>query len=162
MDQLENLKGKMVPIVGHCLEKHGGGESYFDELDGLIKKDPDLILSYLFYAVKKERIQYVIVSGEIGLILSKLISKKIIPCDINLICINGGLRKGKKPEGTNLPLCGSFKAIFFDDSYYSGVTAKVVEDYIRNYGGNIVMKYVFYDGCIDRRDDVVSLYRYYK
>lgn len=52
-----------------------------------------------------------VVSGEIGLILSKLISKKIIPMDVNLICLNGGLRKGEEPVGT-IPRYQSFKAIF--------------------------------------------------
>lgn len=152
----------MIPIVNQCLEKHGGGESYFDELDGLIKKDVELIITYLKYAVGKERVRHVVVSGEIGLILSKLISKKIIPMDINLIWVNGGLRKGEKAYGLNIPLCKSFKAIFFDDSYYSGKTARAVGDYIQTYGGSIIKSYVFYDGCIDEHDNVVGLYRYYK
>lgn len=162
MNQLDYLKHKMIPIVNQCLEKHGGGESYFDELDSLIKRDIELMITYLKYAIEKENIQYVLVSGEIGLILSKLINKKIIPIDINLICVNGGLRKGKESVGTNLPLCESFKAIFFDDSYYSGKTARAVEKYIQKYGGSIAKNYVFYDGCHDKHEDVVSLYRYYK
>ena len=94
MEQLNYLKQKMIPIVNQCLKIHGGGESYFDELDGLIKNDIELMVTYLKYAVEKEKIENVVVSGEIGLILSKLISKKIIPMDVNLICLNGGLRKG--------------------------------------------------------------------
>lgn len=95
MDQLNYLKQKMIPIVSQCLEKHGGGESYFDELDSLIKNDIELMITYLKYAVEKENVIHVVVSGEIGLILSKLINKKIIPIDINIICLNGGLRKGR-------------------------------------------------------------------
>lgn len=95
MEQLNYLKQKMIPIVNQCLKIHGGGESYFDELDGLIKNDIELMVTYLKYAVEKEKIENVVVSGEIGLILSKLISKKIIPMDVNLICLNGGLRKGR-------------------------------------------------------------------
>ena len=152
----------MIPIVRQCLEKHGGGESYFDELDGLVKNDIELMITYLKYAIEKENVCYVVVSGEIGLILSKLISKKIIPMDVNLICMNGGLRKGKEPVGTNIPLCDSFKAIFFDDSYYSGKTAMAVRNYIQKYGGTIMRNYVFYDGCVEKHDDVMSLYRYYK
>lgn len=162
MKQLNYLKQKMIPIVRQCLEKHGGGESYFDELDGLVKNDIELMITYLKYAIEKENVCYVVVSGEIGLILSKLVNKKIIPMDVNLICMNGGLRKGKEPVGTNIPLCESFKAIFFDDSYYSGKTARAVSGYIQKYGGSIVKNYVFYDGCPDRHEDVVSLYRYYK
>lgn len=152
----------MIPIVRQCLEKHGGGESYFDELDGLVKNDIELMITYLKYAIEKENVCYVVVSGEIGLILSKLISKKIIPMDVNLICMNGGLRKGKEPVGTNIPLCDSFKAIFFDDSYYSEKTAMAVRNYIQKYGGTIMRNYVFYDGCVEKHDDVMSLYRYYK
>ena len=161
MEQLNYLKQKMIPIVNQCLKIHGGGESYFDELDGLIKNDIELMVTYLKYAVEKEKIENVVVSGEIGLILSKLISKKIIPMDVNLICLNGGLRKGKEPVGT-IPRYQSFKAIFFDDSYYSGKTAMAVHDYIHKCGGTIVKNYVFYDGCLKKHDDVDSLYRYYK
>lgn len=152
----------MTPIVNQCLEKHGGGESYFDELDSLIKSDIELMITYLKYAIERENVHHVVVSGEIGLILSKFINKKIFLININLICVNGGLRKGKEPVGTNLPLCESFKTIFFDDSYYSGKTARVVREYIQGYGGHIMKNYVFYDGCQDKREDVVSLYRYYK
>ena len=74
--------------------------------------------------------------------------------------MNGGLRKGK--VGTNIPCYQSFKAIFFDDSYYSGKTAMAVRDYIHKCGGTIVKNYVFYDGCLKKHDDVDSLYRYYK
>lgn len=159
---MNQLKQKMIPIVDQCLEKHGGGESYFDELDGMIKNDIDFMITYLKYAVSRECVKHVVVSGEIGLILSKLISKRIISMDINLICINGGLRKGEEPSGGNIPLCDSFKAIFFDDSYYSGKTAMTVRNYIQKYGGIIMRNYVFYDGCVEKHDDVMSLYRYYK
>ena len=81
--------------------------------------------------------------------------------DVNLICLNGGLRKGEEPVGT-IPRYQSFKAIFFDDSYYSGKTAMAVHDYIHKCGGTIVKNYVFYDGCLKKHDDVDSLYRYYK
>lgn len=162
MDRLVYLKQKMIPIVNQCLEKHGGGESYFDELDSLIKSDIELMISYLKYAVEKENIRYVVVSGEIGLILSKLISKKIFPTDINLIWVSGGLRKGEKAYGHNIPLCEPFKAIFFDDSYYSGKTARAVGNYIQTFGGSIIKSYVFYDGCVEEHDNVVGLYRYYK
>lgn len=162
MNQLSYLKQKMLPIVNQCLEKHGGGESYFDELDSLIKSDIKLMLTYLKYAIERENVHHIVVSGEIGLILSKFINKKIIPIDVNLICVNGGLRKGRKPVGINIPLCESFKAIFFDDSYYSGKTTRAVREYIQEYGGTIVKNYVFYDGCQEKRNDVVGLYRYYK
>lgn len=162
MNQLSYLKQKMLPIVNRCLEKHGGGESYFDELDGLIKSDIELMFTYLKYVVDTEKIRHIVVSGEIGLILSKLINKKIIPMNVNFICMNGGLRKEREPVGINIPLCDSFEAIFLDDSYYSGKTARTVKEYIQKYGGIITKCYVFYDGCKERHDNVISLYRYYK
>lgn len=162
MNQLNYLKKKMIPIVNRCLEKHGGGESYFDELDGLIKSDIELMITYLKYVVDTEKIRHIVVSGEIGCILSKLINNKIISMNVNLICMNGGLRKDIESVGTNIPLCDSFEAIFFDDSYYSGKTARAVEEYIQKYGGIITKCYVFYDGCKDKHNDVISLYRYYK
>lgn len=161
MNTLDLLKQKMLSIVNQCLRKHGGGESYFDELDGLIKQDSELMLSYLQYAVNVEGIKNIVISGEIGQIISKLISEKNISLNANLILINGGLRKGKIAYGKNIPVAQDFKAIFLDDSLYSGKTARAVENFIRNYNGTIVKKYVFYDGCRDRHDDVVSLYQYY-
>lgn len=47
----------MIPIVNQCLKIHGGGESYFDELDGLIKNDIELMVTYLKYAVEKRRLR---------------------------------------------------------------------------------------------------------
>jgi hypothetical protein len=58
MDQLNYLKQKMIPIVSQCLEKHGGGESYFDELDSLIKNDIELMITYLKYAFYGKKIVY--------------------------------------------------------------------------------------------------------
>lgn len=57
-------------------------------------------------------------------------------------------------------ICNKF--IFLDDSYYSGKTARKVKAAVEDNGGEIVRTYVFYDGSPEKRDDVVSLYRYYK
>ena len=165
MQKLDLLKEMMIPIVQQCLAKHGGGESYFDELDGMIKRNERLLQNYLQYAITSSNCNNVIVSGEIANILLKQIREYNM--DVNLICVNGGLRKGHPVwsvtgNRTKLSSYWNYPLIFFDDSYYSGKTAKAVEDYVKAHDGKILEKYVFYDGCPIRHNDVVSLYRYYE
>ena len=63
----EDLEYIMEPIVKECLLRYKGGESYFNELDNMIKNDEFLMLSFLFYAVQDSGINNVVLSGEIGL-----------------------------------------------------------------------------------------------
>ena len=50
----------------------------------------------------------------------------------------------------------------FDDSYYSGKTVNKVRKELNNIGCVLKNIYVFYDGSIVNKDNVKSLYRYYK
>ena len=67
MNKLCFLKEMMNPIVEKCLAKYGGGESYFTEIDAMIKANPVLMSEYIQYITEKENIYNVILSGEIGL-----------------------------------------------------------------------------------------------
>ena len=158
----------MKPIVNECLEKYKGGEGYFNELDSMIKNNETLMVLFLMYAVQISGIKNVILSGEIGLKYLKLQLENKIPNYINLMIVNGGLRKGHEVTGgimSNLEVIPEklvdMDVIFIDDSYYSGKTADKVEEFVNDRGGNIYKKYVFYDGSKEKRNDVVSLYRYY-
>lgn len=66
MQQLNDLRGEMVSVVEQCLQKHEGGESYFDELDTMVKSNAELMASYIDFIIQKENIHNIIVSGEIG------------------------------------------------------------------------------------------------
>ena len=166
----EDLEYIMEPIVKECLLRYKGGESYFNELDNMIKNDEFLMLSFLFYAVQDSGINNVVLSGEIGLryFRLKLKLQNRIPDDINLYIINGGLRNGKDITGgitSNLEVIPKDLAnnsfIFLDDSFYSGKTANKVEEFITSRGGRMKWKYVLYDGSKEKREDVKSIYRYY-
>ena len=92
MNKLCFLKEMMNPIVEKCLDKYGGGESYFTEIDAMIKSNPVLMSEYIQYITEKENIYNVILSGEIGLKYFAMQLKQQIPSDINLFLLPGGLR----------------------------------------------------------------------
>ena len=60
------MKAGMKRIVQKCIELHGGGEEYFDELDGLIKEDKQFIISFFSYITQESETKNIIVSGELG------------------------------------------------------------------------------------------------
>lgn len=163
MQQLNCLKQKMALIVQKCLEIYNGGESYFTELDKMVKDNAELLVGYLLYISAKEKVKDIVISGEIGTRMLDLQNKNQITSDINLMIVNGGLRKNAYiHEQKNVPdsLCGR-TVIFFDDSYYSGKTADSVKRFVESRGGTVIRTYVFYDGCKESKNDVFSLYRYY-
>lgn len=166
MNKLSFLKEMMHPIVNECLNKYGGGESYFTEIDAMIKANPVLMSNYIQYIAEKENIYNVILSGEIGLKYFVMQLKHQIPGDINLFLLPGGLRlnPSKLFEVDNSILdvrtVLSSKYIFLDDSYYSGKTLNAVSAFVKKGGGVIEKSYVFYDGS-PIKANVQSLYRYY-
>ena len=164
----KDLKYMMEPIVNECLRKHEGGEGYFNELDRMIKDNETLLVLFLLYAVQNSGIHNVILSGGIGLRYMQLQLQNKIPNYINLMVVNGGLRKDNEITGGIMSGCEVIpenlygaSIIFIDDSFYSGKTANKIEDFLRSRGSFISKTYVFYDGCRDKCVDVESLYRYY-
>lgn len=158
------LEYMIEPIVNECLIKHKGGENYFNELDSMIKNNEVLMVVFLIYAVQDSGINTVVLSGEIGNKYLELYKENKIPDYINLLVVNGGLRKnGEIYDYTCYyhPYNLNKDFIFIDDSYYSGITAKKVKQFIEEQHGNVYKNYVFYDGSKEKYDDVVSLYRYY-
>ena len=159
------MKAGMKRIVQKCIELHGGGEEYFDELDGLIKEDKQFIISFFSYITQESETKNIIVSGELGNKIAALRNKyNWFLKNCNIEYVNGSLRKGEPIQYSNWKL-DSYKNqpfIFVDDSYYSGKTLRMVRTYIEEVlGGYLQNSYVFYDGSEDNLDDVKSLYRYY-
>ena len=164
----KDLEYMMKPIVNECLDKYKGGEGYFNELDGMIKNNETLMVLFLLYAVRDSGIYNVILSGEIGLRYMQLQLQNKIPNYINLMVVNGGLRKSNEITGGIMSNCevipenlDDIDVIFIDDSFYSGKTHNKIETFLRSRGTKIYKTYVFYDGCKSEYNDVVSLYRYY-
>ena len=60
------MKFEMKKIVRDCMSRYEGGESYFNELDSLVKSNTKLMIEYIKNIVKKEKCYDVILSGEIG------------------------------------------------------------------------------------------------
>ena len=161
---LNEMKHRMSQITKKCIDSHGGGEEYFNELDDLIKNDEDFLMSYLTH-ISQSSVKNIIVSGGIGYKIAVLKHKySWFLEDYNIEYVNGSLRKGLPIQYSNWKL-DSYKNqpfIFVDDSYYSGKTLRIVRTYIEEvHGGYLQDSYVFYDGSEDNLDDVVSLYRYY-
>ena len=161
---LNEMKHRMSQIVQKCIDSHGGGEEYFNELDDLIKNDEDFLMSYLTH-ISQSSVKNIIVSGGIGYKIASLKLKYSWFLDgYNIEYVNGSLRKGLPIQYSNWKL-DSYKNqpfIFVDDSYYSGKTLRIVKTYVEEVlGGYLQDSYVFYDGSVDNLDDVVSLYRYY-
>lgn len=161
---LNEMKHQMSQIVQKCIDSHGGGEEYFNELDDLIKNDEDFLMSYLIH-ISQSCVKNIIVSGGIGYKIASLKHKYNWFLDgYNIEYVNGSLRKGLPIQYSNWKL-DSYKNqpfIFVDDSYYSGKTLRIVKTYIEEVlGGYLHSSYVFYDGSEDNLDDVKSLYRYY-
>lgn len=164
----KDLEYVMKPIVTECLTKHIGGENYFNELDGMIKNNEILLVLFLMYAVQDSGVYNVILSGEIGIKYIQLQLKNKIPDYINLMVVNGGLRKDNEITGGIMSGCEVIpenlygaSIIFIDDSFYSGKTANKIEDFLRSRGSSIFTTYVFYDGSKEKYGGVESLYRYY-
>lgn len=164
----KDLEYMMKPIVNECLDKYKGGEGYFNELDGMVKNNETLMVLFLLYAVRDSGSYNVILSGEIGLRYMQLQLQNKIPNYINLMVVNGRLRKGNEITGgimSNYEVIpedlGGMDVIFIDDSFYSGRTANKITEFVESRCGTVIGNYVFYDGSKEKYDDVKSIYRYY-
>ncbi len=154
---------EMRDIANECIKTHKGGETYFTELDSMIKQNENLMINYINYIIKKEKINDVIISGEIGEVYKNLWINNKIPFNIKLHLLPGGLRNNveiKNTENSNKSIYNK-ELIFIDDSFYSGKTLNKVDGYVTKNRGLIKTAYVFYDGSLEKHDHVKSLYRYY-
>lgn len=156
------MENKLFQKVNELLEKYIGGEIFFNELDGAVKFNEE-ILTQLLTIANAIKNNYpnpqdilTIASGEIGLSLHNL----GIPVDF---LVKGGLRHN--PNDINLtPFADKIKNkrfIFIDDSYFSGKTLQVIKEEIEKLGGKVIFSVVAYDGSRKQEESVYSLYRYY-
>ena len=77
------------------------------------------------------------------------------------LIVPGGLRK----SNTRLDLSEYVKAgenyVLIDDSYFMGRTEAVIRKALSECGASLAGTLVFYDGCIEKRPWITSMYRYY-
>jgi hypothetical protein len=142
--------------VNELLEKFIGGEIFFDQLDDSVRTSKE-ILEAIYNDVKARyphnKYKYV-VTGKTGIAYFNygFTTDLIVP---------GGLRK----SNTRLDLSEYVKAgenyVLIDDSYFMGRTEAVIRKALNECGASLAGTLVFYDGCIEKRPWVTSMYRYY-
>ena len=142
--------------VNELLEKFVGGDIFFDQLDDSIRASKE-ILAMLDHDVNIRyphgKYRYV-VTGKTGIAYFNygFTTDLIVP---------GGLRK----SNTRLDLSEYVKSgenyVLIDDSYFMGRTEAVIRKALSECGASLAGTLVFYDGCIEKRPWVTSMYRYY-
>lgn len=161
---MEKLNNRIIKLLKEHKE---GGEKFFDALDLMIRSDYSIldtmvqkIINYYHKDVLKS--SGVILSGKFG---HAFYNNNKYFLDNNfreVIITNGGIRSGQEAYlGVDSLKCNEF--IFIDDSYYSGKTAKGLEEALQkvNKNAKITETFVVYDGCKKKTNTVISLFRYY-
>jgi len=166
---------KMTKIAQDELSKTPGGTEYFDKIDAALKLPQNLdVIKTIFQQIQKEQGTNfnLILTGGFGEWIHSLIKKGVLKVPGNLVTSCGSIRGGndklgKTTKGKDVDIIhkkddiDNQQFIMFDDSYYSGSTKKVLEDYLKKFGSEISKTYVLYDGSDVKDPNRISLYRYY-
>ena len=155
------IKNKISNIVKDLLSKYKGGRRFFDALDDSIKSiyNEDMIISLL----KGNSNEWIASSGEFGDKVYKLWKEDKIKC-LGMVVFNGKMNHLK--IGINSWYPNDFdisnkKFIYVDDSYFSGNTAKKINNFLSERNSKIKSIFVIYDGSKNRSKMVKSFFRYY-
>ncbi len=152
---------QFVSNINHLLNREIGGTQFFNNLDKLIKDNPDIIQEI----VGNSENEYLVSSGDFGDKLFDMWESGNIKSK-GILVFNGKIVTKKK--GINYYYPENFaidnkKFVFVDDSYFSGKTMREIEKYLlEEHGSSISEIRVGYDGSRDRDPKIKSLYRYYK
>lgn len=157
--------------IGEILKRHKEGEEFFNALDYTIRGDKDILkdfyeftLNNVFVNSSINRTSYnIIVSGRFGMSLLTNYGYNICANFNKVIVTNGNIRKGELPE----IYCNGFEEkpfIFLDDSFYSGKTRDIIQQELFKIEETACIEktFVIYDGSLEKRNDVYSLFRYHK
>lgn len=154
---------EMTSLVNDCLIQHEGGEEFFDAIDERLRDDKVLINMMIDKVKEKEQFDYLIVSGNFGIVFKEYCNN-FLDGDFNkkIIVVNGGLRRGYDVNSfwEDFDIKDK-KIVFIDDSYYLGRTRDKIKKAIEENHGSLINTYVFYDGSKIKEDNVHSFYRYY-
>lgn len=156
------LHDKMKTIVEVVSKKYPGGESYFNELDDLVKNDESFIIE-IINSIVKEKNCNIVSTGEFGFKIAELLERNEFKEDFKLLVFNGGIRKGDAAEvsysnGESNNYTGWY---FIDDSYYSGKTLNAIRRKLESkFNIAISGAFAFYDGSTNHM--VESLYSYWR
>lgn len=157
--------------IGEILKEHKEGEKFFDALDYMIRGDKDILKDFYEFAIDNIFINNsistttynLIVSGKFGMALLTNYRYNLNANFNKVIVTNGNIRKGELPE----IYCNELNKkpfIFLDDSFYSGKTKDSIEKALKEINPNskIVKTIVVYDGSINNKENIISMYRYHK
>lgn len=149
---------KLNNIVDELIDKFVGGETYFDNLDEVLRQKENFdIVQKLFSPLKDSN---VIVSGKFGHYILELFEKGLIPLN-SIIVVNGSLREGNIKEVSLRNFQDNSKYVFVDDSFYKGRTMEKVEEFLNSINCKLLETIVVYDGSIEKKENVYSMYRYH-
>lgn len=65
------MKSEMKKIVRDCMSKYEGGESYFNELDSLVKSNTKLMIDYIKYITKKKNVMMLFYQAKLEMYIKK-------------------------------------------------------------------------------------------
>jgi len=151
---------KIFSIVEECLDKYKRGNKYFHEIDNKIKNDEEILGEIL----NRVGSQVIILSGEFGFNMLDYIMKQ--KRHYSYIYLSGSPRRNKDVEIYAMNYYGgkrdNKKAIFLDDTYFSGRTFYYMKGFIEGkFNLKLDMAVVGYDGHSHKLNHLQSLYRYF-
>lgn len=156
------IKNRLENIIQDLLLKHKGGREFFNALDESIKSitNRDMMLALL----RGNSNEYIASSGEFGDSIYQLWKDGKFKCK-GVVVFNGKMQTNKigvnswYPTDFNLE---NKKFLYVDDSYFSGSTARKINDFLQDFNSNIKGVSVIYDGSKEKSKFVKSFFRYYK
>lgn len=156
------IRDKLDALVQDLINKHGGGRKFFDALDDSIKSitNKDMILSLL----KGNQSEWIATSGEFGDTVYKLWKEGKFKCK-GLVVFNGKMLTHRTGVSGWYPPDFDLEGksfLYVDDSYFSGSTARKINDFLKEHNSKIKSVSVIYDGSKERSKMVKSFFRYYK
>jgi hypothetical protein len=156
--------------IGNILKRHPEGKEFFDALDYTIRSDRNILQEFvdfvwkIVFAGQDIRAEYnLILSGRFGNALATNFGSNIFWNFSRVVLTNGNLRNGELPV-IYLSEINDKPFVFLDDSFYSGKTRDVLEKALQEINPNskIIKTIVVYDGSLEPRENVYSMYRYHK
>lgn len=152
---------EMMNVVDQFLKQYVGGEEFYDHLDEQIRINDIWLYAMITKIEKEESFDQLIVSGKFGRRFYEFsLAKMPAEFTAKIVVANGSLRKGN-PIGLEDSNLDGQEFIFVDDSFYSGKTRDVIQNYLEKNGAHLKKTYAFYDGSKVKEKTVESFYRYY-